>query len=260
MQTAVQTGPGLFSGSLASRSVLITGAGGGIGSAIALACGRAGAARLELVGRSWKALDATAKTLVATGASVACRACDLTNAIDLAQTLEAVGPVDVLVNCAGANRPQPFLDVDEQTLDWLWNLNVRAVFLTSQEVARRMVDDQRSGVIINISSQMGHVGASQRSVYCTTKHAIEGLTKALAVELAPHGIRVVSVAPTFVRTPMTATQLDDPVAGEALLREIPLGRFAVPDDIAAAVVFAASDAASFLTGSSLMLDGGWTAK
>jgi NAD(P)-dependent dehydrogenase (short-subunit alcohol dehydrogenase family) len=245
---------------LASRSVIVTGAGGGIGAAIAVACARAGATRLELVGRSRETLDATALDVTEAGASATSWPCDLTDASELALTIGGVGPVDVLVNCAGANRPEPFLDVTADTLDWLWKINVRAVFLASQAAARRMIDDSRSGVIINISSQMGHVGASQRTAYCATKHAVEGLTKALAVELAPQGIRVVSVAPTFVRTPMTASQLDDPAVGQSLLSEIPLGRFALPEDVAAAVVFAASDEASFLTGSSLKIDGGWTAK
>jgi NAD(P)-dependent dehydrogenase (short-subunit alcohol dehydrogenase family) len=168
--------------------------------------------------------------------------------------------VDVLVNCAGANQPEPFIDVREETFDRLWTLNVKATFFASQAAARCMIDQGRGGVIVSISSQMGHVGASKRTVYCATKHAVEGLTKALAIELAPHGIRVVSVAPTFVRTAMTASQLDDPEVGRALLSEIPLGRFADPADVAAAVVFAASDGAKFLTGSSVIVDGGWTAK
>jgi NAD(P)-dependent dehydrogenase (short-subunit alcohol dehydrogenase family) len=123
-----------------------------------------------------------------------------------------------------------------------------------------MIEDKRPGVIVNISSQMGHVGAPDRTVYCTTKHAIEGLTKALAVELAPYGIRVVSIAPTFVRTAMTADQLDHPSMGGKLLDQIPLRRFARPEDVAAAVVFAASDQAAMMTGSSLIVDGGWTAR
>jgi NAD(P)-dependent dehydrogenase (short-subunit alcohol dehydrogenase family) len=123
-----------------------------------------------------------------------------------------------------------------------------------------MIDGRRPGVIINVSSQMGHVGAPLRTVYCATKHALEGLTKALAVELAPHDIRVVSVAPTFVRTEMTAAQLDDPAIASALLAQIPLGRFATVEQVASAVVYAASDAAGALTGASLVIDGGWTAK
>lgn len=249
-----------FSRELASRSVIVTGASGGIGAAVAVACARSGAARLLLLGRSPSALEAVSLTAEQAGSEVITRVCDVTNTLALAGALETVEEVDVLVNCAGANRPESFLDVSQDTFDWLWQLNVRAVFFASQRVAQHMIDRGRPGVIINISSQMGHVGAPLRSVYCATKHAIEGLTKALAVELAPHGIRVVSIAPTFVRTSMTAGQLDDPVIADALLAEIPLGRFSEPEDVAAAVVFAASGDAAFLTGSSLKLDGGWTAK
>jgi NAD(P)-dependent dehydrogenase (short-subunit alcohol dehydrogenase family) len=168
--------------------------------------------------------------------------------------------VDVLVNCAGTNRPEPFAEVEEKTFDYLWGLNVKAAFFVSQGVARRMLSDGRRGVIVNMSSQMGHVGAAGRTVYCVTKHAVEGLTKALAVELAPHGIRVVSVAPTFVRTAMTAAQLDDPPTRDEYLSQIPLGTFAMPEHVAAAVVFAASEGAALLTGTSVVIDGGWTAK
>jgi len=260
MTVAAEPDAPLISRGLSSRSVLITGAGGGIGTAIAVACARAGAERVALIGRSRASLDVTGGLVERAGATALPLVCDLTQVPKLAPALDTIGTVDVLVNCAGANRPQPFLDVTQDTFDWLWQLNVRAAFFISQSVARRMIDDQRPGVIINITSQMGHVGAPLRTVYCTTKHAVEGLTKALAVELAPHGIRVLSIAPTFVRTPMTAAQLDDPPTRDALLGEIPLGRFAEPEDVAAAVVFAASDDATFLTGSSLKLDGGWTAK
>jgi NAD(P)-dependent dehydrogenase (short-subunit alcohol dehydrogenase family) len=247
-------------GTLTARSVLVTGASGRIGSTIALACAEAGAARVGLLGRSPERLQAAADEVYDAGAEPVALVCDVTDGAELNRAIASVGPVDVLVNCAGMNYPQPFLDVDEDTLDALWRVNVRATFVASQAAARRMISDGRSGVIVNISSQMGHVGATGRTAYCATKHAIEGLTKALAVELAGNQIRVVSVAPTFIRTPMTATQLDDPRIGGAFLREIPLGRFAEPRDVAAAVIFAASDGAAFLTGSSLLIDGGWTAK
>jgi NAD(P)-dependent dehydrogenase (short-subunit alcohol dehydrogenase family) len=149
--------------------------------------------------------------------------------------------------------------VTEEHLDALLALNVRAAFVTVQAVARRMVAAGR-GAIIVLSSQMGHVGAVGRSVYCTTKHAVEGLTKAAALELAPHGVRVNAVAPTFVETPMTAPFLADPEFREAVEKRIPLGRLGRVEDVAAAVVYLASDAAGLVTGTSLLVDGGWTAQ
>ena len=168
--------------------------------------------------------------------------------------------LDVLVNNAGLNRPQPFLEVDEPTLDRLLRLNVRAAFLVAQAAARLMVAEG-SGVIINMSSQMGHVGSElNRTVYVMTKHAVEGLTKAMAVELAPKGVRVVSIAPTFVTTPLTKPFFDDPVFRQWVLDRIPLGRLGTVEEVASAVVFLASPAAALVTGSSLIVDGGWTAR
>jgi NAD(P)-dependent dehydrogenase (short-subunit alcohol dehydrogenase family) len=161
------------------------------------------------------------------------------------------------VNNAGWNRPQPFLEVDVETLDRMLALNVRAAFLVAQRAARMMRD--QGGVIINMSSQMGHVGSPNRTVYCATKHAIEGLTKAMAVELAPFGIRVISLAPTFVETPLSRTFLADPAFNRLVLDKIALGRLATLEEIAAAAVYLASPAAGAVTGSSLLVDGGWTA-
>jgi NAD(P)-dependent dehydrogenase (short-subunit alcohol dehydrogenase family) len=172
--------------------------------------------------------------------------------------------LDILVNNAGLNRPRPFLEVDEATLDQLLTLNVRAAFLVAQAAARLMVTRNGkkggSGVIINMSSQMGHVGSElNRTVYVMTKHAVEGLTKAMAVELAPKGVRVVSIAPTFVQTPLTKPFFDDPETRKWILDRIPLGRGGTVEEVAQAVVFLASPAASLVTGSSLLVDGGWTA-
>jgi NAD(P)-dependent dehydrogenase (short-subunit alcohol dehydrogenase family) len=245
---------------LAGKTILITGAGRGIGAAIADACARAGAKRIALVARTTQELTAVGQHIEARGARAWIGPCDLTDLAELREVVDRLGAVDVLVNCAGANHPEPFIDVSEKTFDRLVALNLKATFFASQIVARGMIADTRPGVIINISSQMGHVGAPDRTVYCATKHAVEGLTKALGVELAAHGIRVVSIAPTFVRTAMTAAQLDDPPIRERLLAQIPLGRFADPEEVASAVVFAASDRAALVTGSSLVLDGGWTAR
>jgi NAD(P)-dependent dehydrogenase (short-subunit alcohol dehydrogenase family) len=184
---------------------------------------------------------------------------DVTNTAAMHAAFASIERLDILVNNAGLNRPHPFLQVDEATLDQLLTLNVRAAFLVAQAAARLMVA-RGSGVIVNMSSQMGHVGSElNRTVYVMTKHAIEGLTKAMGVELAPKGVRVVSIAPTFVQTPLTKPFFDDPETRKWILDRIPLGRAGTVEDVAQAVVFLASPAASLVTGSSLLVDGGWTA-
>jgi NAD(P)-dependent dehydrogenase (short-subunit alcohol dehydrogenase family) len=154
--------------------------------------------------------------------------------------------------------------VSEAHLDFLLGLNVRAAFLVAQAAARKMLEHparaSRGGAILNMTSQMGHVGAPERTVYCMTKHALEGLTKAMALELAPHGIRVVSIAPTFVETPLSASMMARPGFGDWVRARIPAGRIGKPEEVAAVVVFAASPAASLVTGTSLVVDGGWTAQ
>jgi NAD(P)-dependent dehydrogenase (short-subunit alcohol dehydrogenase family) len=172
--------------------------------------------------------------------------------------------LDILINNAGSNLPEPFVDVTEERLDRVLDLNVRAAFLVAQAAIRKMLDaperKERGAAVVNISSQMGHVGAPLRSVYCMTKHALEGLTKALAVELAPHNIRVNAIAPTFIETPLTAPFFDEPQFREWVLNRIPLGRLGKLDEVTAAIVFLASPAASLITGTSLLVDGGWTAQ
>lgn len=168
--------------------------------------------------------------------------------------------IDILVNNAGTNRPVPMTEVPVDLLDDMLRLNVRAAFLTAQAAVRSMVRRNVRGSIVNITSQMGHVGSPLRTVYCMTKHALEGLTKAMAVELAPVGIRVNSVAPTFVETPMTAPMLEDPEFKAFVLGSIPLGRVATTQEVAAAVLYLASPASAMVTGTSLLVDGGWTAR
>jgi NAD(P)-dependent dehydrogenase (short-subunit alcohol dehydrogenase family) len=243
---------------LDGKTALVTGAGRGIGRAVAVALAAAGA-ELILVSRTRSQLDEVARAIAASGGKALVMPFDVTDTAAMRATFSDVLRLDILVNNAGLNRPQPFLEVDEPTLDLLLGLNVRAAFLVAQAAARLMVANG-GGVIINMSSQMGHVGSDlNRTVYVMTKHAIEGLTKAMAVELAPKGVRVVSIAPTFITTPLTKPFFDDPVFRKWVLDRIPLGRLGAVEEVASAVVFLASPAASLVTGSSLLVDGGWTA-
>jgi len=198
--------------------------------------------------------------LKAEGLKVRSVVCDITDRDALPSMINTLPQLDILVNNAGGNRPTPFLEVTRQDFDWLIDLNVRSLFFASQAAIRKMVQLGTKGSVINMSSQSGHVGLPKRTVYCLTKHAIEGFTKALALEAAPFGIRVNSVAPTFVRTPMTEDYFANPDFAEFVHTRIPLGRCATPEDVADAVAFLASDAASSITGTSLRVDGGWTAQ
>ena len=239
---------------LDGRKAFITGAGRGIGRACAVALAEAGA-EVWLAARTRAEVEAAAGEI--RGHAVVC---DVTQTDELREAIAALPSLDVFVNNAGTNIPEPFVEVSEEHLDRLLNLNVRAAFLAAQAAARKMLECKSRGVIIHISSQMGHVGAVNRSVYCLTKHALEGLTKATALELAPHGIRVVSVAPTFIETPLTKPMFAKPEFARWVQDRIPLGNPGKPEDVAAAVVFAASPGAGLITGTSLIVDGGWTAQ
>jgi NAD(P)-dependent dehydrogenase (short-subunit alcohol dehydrogenase family) len=248
---------------LDGKTALVTGAGRGIGRGVALALAAAGA-ELVLVSRTPAELERVGREIASIGGTARVLPFDVTDTAAMRTAFAGIARLDILVNNAGLNRPQPFLEVDEATLDQLLTLNVRAAFLVAQAAARLMVTRNGakggSGVIINMSSQMGHVGSElDRTVYVMTKHAVEGLTKAMAVELAPKGVRVVSIAPTFVQTPLTKPFFDDPETRKWILDRIPLGRGGTVEEVAQAVVFLASPAASLVTGSSLLVDGGWTA-
>jgi NAD(P)-dependent dehydrogenase (short-subunit alcohol dehydrogenase family) len=169
-------------------------------------------------------------------------------------------PFNILINNAGTNRPKMLMDVSIDDFDVIMGLNVRAAYFVAQAVARRLLEVRQSGSIINISSQMGHVGAARRTIYCASKHAMEGFTKAMAIELAPHNIRVNSLGPTFLETPMTRPFFENKAFRDEVLSKIKLGRLGQLDELTGAIVFLASDASSLMTGSALVLDGGWTAE
>lgn len=242
---------------------LVTGAGRGIGAEIALQLARAGA-ELVLVARTESELQEGARRIEAQGGRAQVRACDVTDSARIRALIEALPRLDLLVNNAGNNIPEPFVEVSEAHLDALLDLNTRAVFVVAQAAVRKMLQDPqraaRGGAVINLSSQMGHVGSPNRTVYCMTKHAVEGLTKAMAVELAPRRIRVNSIGPTFVDTPLVRRIVDTPEKAQFVLSGIPLGRLATVAEIAAAAVYLASPAAAMVTGTCLRVDGGWTAQ
>jgi NAD(P)-dependent dehydrogenase (short-subunit alcohol dehydrogenase family) len=238
---------------LDDRVALVTGAGKGIGRACSEALAAAGA-HVIAVARTAADLDSLR---YACPDHLECWVEDVSEPAFL-ERLSQLARLDVLVNNVGTNKPQPFTEVEESALDLMLNLNVRSAFLTAQAAARIMAR-QGSGSIIHMSSQMGHVGAARRTVYCMTKHAIEGLTKAMAVELAPRGVRVNSVAPTFIETPMTRPMFEDAAFEAEVLGKIPMNRIGQVEEVAHAVLFLASQASSLVTGDSLKVDGGWTA-
>ena len=240
---------------LSGRVALITGASRGIGEACAEAMVEAGA-RVIAVARSEKDLASLASRL---GGAVEIWVEDVKER-SFRERLERVDRLDILFNNAGTNAPQPFVDITEDVLDEMIGLNVRALFLAAQSAARVMLRSGSGGSIINMSSQMGHIGAANRTAYCMTKHAVEGLTKSMGVELAPLGIRVNSVAPTFIETPMTVPMFEDKAFKQWALDCIPMGRIGQLREVVAAVMFLASPDSSLMTGSSLKIDGGWTAR
>jgi NAD(P)-dependent dehydrogenase (short-subunit alcohol dehydrogenase family) len=245
------------------RVALVTGAGRGFGRSIALALADAGA-ELWLTARTMNEIEQAAAEIRAAGGRAHAVSCDVTDAAAVTRVVSSIPVLDILINNAGMNIPEPFVEVSEAHLDRMLDLNVKAAFLVAQAAAKKMLEaadrKARGGAIVNISSQMGHVGAENRTVYCLTKHALEGMTKAIAVELAPHNIRVNSVAPTFIETPMTAPMFRNPAFSEWVHQRIPLGRLGQLDEVVSAVLFAASPAASLMTGASLVIDGGWTAR
>jgi len=243
---------------LDGRRALVTGASSGIGLGCAAALADAGA-DVVIAARGAEKLAAVGDAMRAQGWSVTDMALD---AGDLEVSLPRVsdaGPFDILINNAGMARNIPMRDTTPADFDAVVDINLRGAYFLARQVAEDLVAAERPGVILNMSSQMGHVGGRDRTVYCATKHGIEGLTKAMCIEYASHGIRVNTIGPTFVRTPLTAPTFADPDKAAWVMSKIKLGRVAEVQDLMGAVVFLCSDAAAMITGTHLIVDGGWTA-
>lgn len=244
---------------LDGKRALVTGAGRGIGLACAAALADAGA-HVTLLARSGDEIAALARDIRAAGGLADTLTLDVTDSDAVTKALAALPAFDILVNNAGTNRPKPFTDVSVEDYDAVLGLNLRAAFFVAQAVARGLIAAGKGGSIIQMSSQMGHVGAANRTIYCASKAGLEGLTKAMAVELAPKGIRVNTIAPTFIETPMTAPFFADETFRASVLSKIKLGRLGRIEDLMGAVLFLASEASALVTGTSLVVDGGWTAE
>lgn len=244
---------------LDGRRALVTGGTRGIGLGAATVLADAGA-EVTITARTAADIDAAVSALEARGLDARGAALDVTDTAAITAFLETQAPFDVLVNSAGGARHSHFLDVTETDFDAVIALNLKSALFMSQGVARKLVAAGRPGSIVHISSQMGHVGGPKRAVYSASKFAVEGLTKSMAIELGPHNIRVNTIAPTFVETEMTASSLSDPDFRSWVLGKIKLGRLARVEDIMGPVLLLASDAGAMITGSTVMVDGGWTAE
>lgn len=244
---------------LDGKRALITGGTRGIGLGAAVALAEAGAA-VTVASRTQEAVEGTVAALRSAGFAADGLVMDVTNGPATTAAITGSGPYDILVNSAGGGRHNTFIDTPEDDVRAVLDMNVTGLMVVSQAVARGLIAAGRPGSIIHISSQMGHVSAPKRAVYSASKFAVEGLTKGMAIELGPHGIRVNTICPTFIETELTAKNLARPEFRAWVLEKIKLGRLGKVEDIMGPVVFLASDAAGMMTGSSLLVDGGWTAE
>ena len=244
---------------LDGKRALVTGASSGIGLGCAAGLAEYGA-ELVVAARSKEKLDMFVEAAKAAGLSAQAVVMDVSDIAQTQQTLAELGHFDILVNSAGIARHGPALDTAAENLDAVIDVNLRGAYFLSQTLAAQMIETGKGGSIINISSQMAHVGGIERSVYCASKFAVEGFTKAMAIEWGQYGVRINTVCPTFVRTALTQTTFDDPDKRAWIMNKIKLGRVAEVEDIMGIVVFLASDAAAMITGTSLLVDGGWTAE
>ena len=244
---------------LDGRRALVTGGTRGIGLGAAVALAEAGAA-VTITARTASDVDATVDALRAADLAAEGAVVDVTDIAAVSRFVATAEPFDILVNNAGGGRHAPFLEVSEADYGAVMALNVKSVVFASQAVARRLIAAGRGGAIIHISSQMGHVSGPERSIYSASKFAVEGLCKAMAIELGPHNIRVNTICPTFIETEMTAQRLAAPAFRDWVLGKIKLGRLGRVEDLMGPLVLLASDAGAMMTGSSVMVDGGWTAE
>ena len=251
--------PKLPSFRLDGKKALVTGAGRGIGMGASIALAESGA-NVTLVSRTEKELKNLTDHINNQGYKASYEVLDVNAEDDVASFIDKSDPFDILINNAGTNRPAKLVDTKIDDFDYVMSLNVRSVINLTKLVVRKMLDSNLKGSIINVSSQMGHVGGPNRTTYCSSKFAIEGFTKSLAIELGPEGIRVNAICPTFIQTPMTEPFLKDEKFKKSTIGMIPIGRLGEVTDLMGPFVFLASDASSLMTGSSVLVDGGWTAR
>ena len=237
---------------------LVTGASSGIGLGCAVALAEAGA-DVVLASRNIKALNEAAEAIIMKGFSAETLQLDISDLVSIDTVLKDQKPFDVLVNSAGLGRHTPSLETSAEDFDEVMDVNLKGAYFLTQSIAKALIKEKKPGSLINISSQMGHVGGVDRAVYAASKHAVEGFTKAMAIEWGRHQIRVNTICPTFIRTPLTQSTFDNPERKKWIEEKIKLGRVGEVQDVMGAVVFLASEASSMITGSALMIDGGWTA-
>ncbi|MFM5950711.1 MAG: SDR family NAD(P)-dependent oxidoreductase [Novosphingobium sp.] len=240
---------------LDGKRAVVTGAGRGIGLAAAAALAEAGA-DVTLVARTSSEIEVAAAAI---GSAAFSATLDVSDLAAVAAFFEARDPFHVLVNNAGTNRPKPLWEVTEADYDAVLDLNLKSAFFVAQACAKRLIETGTPGSLIHMGSQMGHVGGPNRSLYCASKWALEGMSKSFALDLAPHQIRSNTIAPTFIETPLTKPMFEDAEFKASVLAKIKLGRLGTVEDLMGAVVFLASDASTLMTGTSLVVDGGWTA-
>ena len=244
--------------SLAGKTALVAGASSGIGAACAVGLARAGA-HVFLAARRATELNEIVKELQAEGLQASAFVMDVSDIQKTQELVEAHGPFEVLVNSAGLARHGAAIETETADFDAVMNINLRGAYFLTQAVAKGLLAHNKSGSLINISSQMAHIGGQERAVYCASKHAVEGFTKAMAIEWGKQGIRVNTICPTFVLTELTTATFADPVKRAWIEGKIKLDRVGTVQDVMGAVVYLASDAAALVTGSALKVDGGWTA-
>lgn len=242
---------------LDGKRALVTGASSGIGLGAAVALAEAGA-HVAMAARKIGKLNEAVEAVCAKGLSAEALQMDVTDIAQMRNVLNAQDAFDVLVNSAGGGRHSPAFETTEEDFDFVNDLNVKSAYFLTQTIAKKLRDTGKPGSLINISSQMAHVGGIDRAVYCATKHAVEGFTKSMAMEFGPLGIRINTICPTFIKTPMTQATFDDPERVAWIEEKIKLGRVGDVEDIMGSVIYLASDASSLVTGTSLLVDGGWT--